>query len=97
MPSVTAEDPALKPARIAEGILPLRMRRGNFVISGAMWHKFNASRPWLTFPELWLLKECVYNCRNAQSKLFLIISRVTRTSIMRSFVIVLFDAKLNAC
>ena len=70
MPSVTTQDPVSEPVRIAEGILPLRMRRGNFVISGAMWRKFNASRPWLTFPELWLLKECVYNCRNAQSKRF---------------------------
>ena len=57
MPSVTAQDPASEPARIAEGILPLRLRRGNFVISGAMWRRFNANRPWLTFAEFWLIKE----------------------------------------
>ena len=70
MPSVTAQDPASEPARIAEGILPVRIRRGNFVISGAMWRKFNASWPWLTFAEFWLLKERAYNRRNAQSKCF---------------------------
>ena len=70
MPSVTAQDPTSEPARIAEGILPLQMRRGNFVISGAMWRKFNANRPWLTFAELWLIKERAYNRRNAQLKRF---------------------------
>ena len=70
MPSVTAQDPASEPARIAEGILPLRMKRGNFVISGAMWRKFNANRPWLTFAEFWLIKEHAYNQRNEQSKHF---------------------------
>ena len=70
MPSVTAQDPASEPARIAEGIMPLRMRRGNFVISGAMWRKFNANKPWLTFGEFWLMKEHAYNWRKAQSKCF---------------------------
>ena len=70
MPSVTTQDPVSEPVRIAEGILPLRMRRGNFVISGTMWCKFNASRPWLTFTQFWLLKDRAYNCRNAQSKRF---------------------------
>ena len=41
-----------------------------FVISGAMWRKFNANRPWLTFAEFWSMKERAYNRRNAQSKLF---------------------------
>ena len=70
MPSVTAQDPTSEPARIAEGILPLQMRRGNFVISGAMWRKFNANRPWLTFAKFWLMKERAYNRRNVQSKHF---------------------------
>ena len=70
MPSLTAQDPVSVPARIAEGILPLRMRRVNFVISGAMWCKFNANRPWLTFAEFWLMKEHAYNRRNAQSRCF---------------------------
>jgi hypothetical protein len=65
MPSVTAQDPASKPVRIAEGIFPLRMRHGNFVISGTVWRKFNANRPWLTFTEFWLIKEHAYNRRNA--------------------------------
>ena len=70
MPSVTAQDHASEPTRIAEGILPLRMKHGNFVVSGAMWHKFNANRPWLTFAEFWMIKERAYNRRNAQSKCF---------------------------
>ena len=70
MPSVTAQDPASEPARIAEGILPLRLRRGNFIISGAMWRRFKANRPWLTFTEFWLIKERAYNRRNQQSKRF---------------------------
>jgi len=68
MPSVTA--PASEPARIAEGILPLRMRRGNFVFSGAIWRRFKVNRPWLTFAEFWLIKERAYNRRNRQSKRF---------------------------
>jgi len=70
MPSVTAQDPASEPAWIAEGILPLRMRRGNFVISGAMWRRFNANRPWLTFAVFWLIKEHAYNRCNEESKRF---------------------------
>ena len=65
MPSVSAQDPASKHAPTAEGILPLWMKHGNFVISGTMWHKFNANRPWLTFAEFWLLKERAYKRHNA--------------------------------
>ena len=57
MPSVTAQDLASEHAWIVEGILPLQMRRGNFVISGAMWCKFKTNRPWLTFAEFWMIKE----------------------------------------
>ena len=70
MPSVNAQDPASEPAQIAEGISPLRMKRGNFIVSGAMWRKFNANRPWLTFAEFWMIKERAYNRRNAQPKRF---------------------------
>jgi hypothetical protein len=70
MPSVTAQDPASEPARIAEGILPLQKRRGNFVISGTMWRKFNANRPWLTFAEFLLIKDHAYNRRNTHSVFF---------------------------
>ena len=67
---MTAQDPASEPVQNAEGILALQMKCGNFVISGAMWHKFNANRPWLTFAEFCLLKEHTYKRRNMQSKLF---------------------------
>ena len=47
------------------------MKCGNFVISGAMWRKFNANRPWMTFVEFWMFKEeHAYNRCNAQSKHF---------------------------
>ena len=46
------------------------MKRGNFVISGAMWRKFKANRPWMTFAEFWMFKERAYNRRNTQSKRF---------------------------
>jgi hypothetical protein len=46
------------------------MKCGNFVVSGAMWRKFNANRPWLTFAEFWLIKKRAYNRRNTQSKHF---------------------------
>ena len=46
------------------------MKRGNFVISGAMWRKFKANRPWMTFAEFWMFKERAYNRRNAQWKRF---------------------------
>ena len=97
MPSVTAEDPALKPARIAEGILPLRMKHGNFVISGAMWHKFNANRPWLTFAEFWLIKERAYNQRNEELKAFFLTIFLVMRSTVKFFTIVLFVVKSSAC
>ena len=47
------------------------MKCGNFVISGAMWRKFNANRPWMTFVEFWMFKEeHAYNRCNAQPKHF---------------------------
>jgi len=48
---VSVLDPTSAPAQITEGILLLQMKRENFVISGAMWHKFNENRPWMTFAE----------------------------------------------
>jgi hypothetical protein len=87
------QDPASAPARITEGILPLRMKHGNFVISGAMWRKFNANRPWMTFVEFWMFKEHAYDCCNAQLKRFLKGSRATQTNIMRSFGTTLFVEK----
>ena len=93
MPSVTAQDPA----RIAEGILPLLMKHGNFVISGAMWRKFNVNRRWLTFAEFWSMKERAYNRSNAQSKLFFDNFTRDEENTVRFFTIVLFIAKLDVC
>jgi len=42
---MSAQDPALAPARIIEGIIPWRLNRGNFYVSGLTWEKFHARRP----------------------------------------------------
>ena len=52
-PSVSAQDPALAPARIIEGIVPWRLNRGHFYVSGLTWEKARARRPWLSFDEFW--------------------------------------------
>ena len=67
---MSAQDPASELAWITEGIMPLRMKHENFIISGALWRKFNFNRPWLTLSEFWMYKERAYDRRNAQSKCF---------------------------
>jgi len=34
-PSVPAQDPALAPAQVTEGVLPRQLKRGNFYVAGA--------------------------------------------------------------
>ena len=65
---MSAQDPALAPARIIEGIIPWRLNRGNFYISGLTWEKFRARRPWLSFDEFWSDRERVYDYQNADTK-----------------------------
>jgi hypothetical protein len=67
---VSAQDPALAPARIIEGIVPWRLNRGNFYVSGLTWEKARARRPWLSFDEFWSDREHIYDYRNADTKRF---------------------------
>ena len=69
-PSMSAQDPALAPAWIIEGIIPWHLNRGNFYVSGLTWEKFRARRPWLSFDEFWSDRERVYDYRNADTKRF---------------------------
>ena len=56
-PSVSAQDPALEPARITEGILPLWMNQGTFYVAGGLWVKYLFEHPWVTFEEWWEHRE----------------------------------------
>ena len=67
---MSAQDPALAPARIIKGIIPWRLNRGNFYVFGFTWEKFRARRPWLSFDEFWSDRERVYDYRNADTKRF---------------------------
>ena len=44
-PSVPAQDPALAPAQVTEGVLPRQLKRGNFYVAGASWAKFYIRYP----------------------------------------------------
>ena len=57
---MSAQDPALAPARIIEGIVSWRLNHGNFYVSGLTWEKFHASRPWLSFDVFWSDRERCY-------------------------------------
>ena len=70
MPSVSAQDPALAPARITEGIVPWRLNRGNFYVSSLTWEKARARHPWLSFDDFWSDRERVYEYRNTDTKRF---------------------------
>ena len=52
-PSVSAQDPALAPTRITEGIVPWHLNHGNFYVSGLTWVKIHARHPWLSFEDFW--------------------------------------------
>ena len=69
-PSVSAQDPALAPARITEGIVPWRLNRGNFYVSGLTWEKARARHPWLSFDYFWSDRERIYEYRNTDTKRF---------------------------
>ena len=48
-PSVPAQDPALAPAQVTEGVLPRLLKRGNFYVIGASWAKFHIRYPSVSF------------------------------------------------
>ena len=70
MPSEIAQDPALEPAWVTEGTLPLWMRFGSFHVAGQAWAKYHYEHPWGSFAE-WLERlEQKYDRDNAKAKLF---------------------------
>ena len=64
---MSAQDPAWAPARIIKGIIPWRLNRKNFYVSGLTWEKFRARRPWLSFDEFWSDRERVYDYWNSSA------------------------------
>ena len=70
MPSVSAQDPALKPAWITEGTMPLWMRFGSFHVADKAWAKYHYDHPWGSFVELLERLERKYDRGNAKSKQF---------------------------
>ena len=69
-PSVPAQDPALAPAQVTEGVLPRQLKRGNFYVAGASWAKFHIRHPSVSFEEFWADWERVYDLRNTDTKHF---------------------------
>ena len=67
---MSAQDPALAPAQVIEGILPRVLKRGNFYVAGASWAKFHARQPWLSFEDFWGDRERIYEYQNADTKHF---------------------------
>ena len=67
---MSAQDLALAPAQVTEGVLPRIMKRGNFYVSGASWAKFHARYPLVSFEEFWAGRVRVYELQNADTKRF---------------------------
>ena len=65
-----AQDPALAPAQVTEGMLPRQLKRGNFYVAGASWAKFHIRYSLVSFEEFWADRERVYDLRNADTKRF---------------------------
>ena len=65
-----AQDPALAPAQVTEGMLPRKLNRGDFYVAGASWAKFHIRYPSVSFEEFWADRMRVYDLRNADTKRF---------------------------
>ena len=65
-----AQDPALAPAQVTEGMLPRQLKRGNFYVAGASWAKFHIRYHLVSFEEFWADRVRVYDHRNADTKRF---------------------------
>ena len=64
------QDPALAPAQVTEGVLPRKLRRGDFYVAGASWVKFHIRYPLVSFEEFWADRVRVYELRNTDTKHF---------------------------
>ena len=65
-----AQDPTLAPAQVTEGVLPCKLKRGDFYVAGAPWAKFHIRYPSVSFEEFWADRVRVYELRNADTKRF---------------------------
>ena len=65
-----AQDPALIPAQVTEGVLPRKLNRGDFYVTDASWAKFHIRYPSVPFEEFWADRMRVYDLRNADRKRF---------------------------
>ena len=92
-PSVPAQDPALAPAQVTEGVLPRQLKRGNFYVAGASWAKFHIRYPLVSFEEFWADRERVYDLRNTETKHFLPNFSVIPKNMPRSLLTARFIAK----
>jgi hypothetical protein len=90
---VPAQDPALAPAQVTEGVLPRKLNRGDFYVAGASWAKFHIRYPSVSFEEFWADRVHVYDLRNADTKCFFPNFSVIRKNTRRSLLTVRFIAK----
>jgi len=67
---VPAQDPALAPAQVTEGVLPRKLNRRDFYVTSASWAKFHIRYPSVSFEEFWADRVRVYDLRNADTKRF---------------------------
>ena len=67
---MSAQDPALAPTQVTEGVLPRIMKRGNFYVSGVSWAKFHACYPSVSFKKFWTGRVRDYELQNADTKRF---------------------------
>jgi len=92
-PSVPAQDPALAPAQVSDGVLPRQLKRGNFYVAGASWAKFYVRYPLVSFEEFWADRERVYDLRIDDMKHFLPNFSVIPKNMRRSLLTAHFIAK----
>jgi hypothetical protein len=90
---VPAQDPALAPVQVTEGVLPRQLMRGNFYVAGVFWAKFHIRYPLVSFEEFWAYRERVYDLRNADTKRFFAEFSVIQKNTRRSLLTVRFVAK----
>jgi hypothetical protein len=65
------QDPAVEPTCVTEGIIPVRMNRGDFFVTGETSSKFHSTFPSVTFREFWDIKLRLYEKRKSTVKEFI--------------------------
>ncbi|PVH38786.1 hypothetical protein PAHAL_5G352600 [Panicum hallii] len=65
------QDPAVEPAWVTEGILPITMKRDDFYMTGETWAKFHSAHPVITFDEFLTIMLRSYEKCSTTAKVFL--------------------------